>query len=276
MRLKNTLTTEMLEETVSTSLSAKDYSELEISFKSRYCGVVEISCKELRAYDFFGLTFRRLKANEFCAVTVLPLLFPVDVSLEMQGGAENVESYAEDRAGSDLSEVFEFADYTLGDSVHQIQWKLSQKHDQMIVRRGSYPLENSALLIMSPTQSNPARLSAVAETTVSIAQSLCEAGIRYKMLIWEKEQFCGYEVDCEEDLAALLTKLLSVEPNGKMPDETDLREIRHVICITDDLHRAMSFAEINAVVLLADGESQEGIICFSSKNPSEDLFEVKL
>lgn len=274
LKLKNRLTGETADETVKASLMAKENSLLNVSFKARYCGTVEISCSELRIYDFFGLTFRRVGAEDFCAVTVLPELFPVNIQIQSAGGADDIESYAEDRPGPDLSEVYEFADYMPGDSLRQIQWKLSQKHDRLIVRRGSLPLENSALLVMTPALSNPARLSAVAETTVSVAQSLCESGISYKLLIWEDERFCGYEVETEEDLAELLPKLLSVEPHSKLPSDAELGEARHIVCITDDLHRAVTYSQSGAAVLLADGESEEGIIGFSSVNPSEDLFEI--
>lgn len=276
LKIKNKLTQETVKQTVKTSLTAKELSNVAVSFKAENCGNVEIICEEIRLYDFFGLTFRKFTADEFCIVTVLPCLFSTEVTLKNQGGEEICESYAPDRAGFDLSEVFEFADYALGDSPNRIQWKLSQKHERLIVRKGSFPLEKSVVLIMSPTFSNPARISAVAEVAVSVGQSFCESGIKFEIMIWEKERFETYEIEGEGDLAALLPKLLSVSPHGEIPSETRLSGAKHKVCVTDELRKAASLSEMNVTVLLADGESQERIIGFSSQNPSEALFEIEI
>lgn len=275
LHIRNRLTQENLDETVRTPLAAKEETRLDVSLKARYCGTLEISCDEIKLYDFFGLTFRKVKADNFCTVTVLPEVFPVSINFGAAFGAEDMESYATDCSGQDLSEVFDFVEYTPGDSLHQIQWKLSQKHNRLIVRRGSLPLEKSAVLIMTPSLSYPERLSAVAEATVSVAQSMCEAGIGYKMMIWENERFVGYEAENEEDLAALLPKLLSVSPHNNTVDSEEIYS-GHKIIITDDIDKAVKYSENGAMVLLADGESAERITGFSSKNPSEDLFEFIL
>ncbi len=275
LKLKNRLTQEKLEDSVSVFVGAKEKTSVDVCFKAKYCGMVEILLSEVRLYDFFGLTFKRIKPDVIGAVTVLPEVFPIEVKLTGSFGADNVEDYAADRSGNDLSEVYEFAEYKSGDSLHRIQWKLSQKHGNLIVRRGSMPIEKSVMLIMTHSFANPERASAVAEATVSLADSFCEAGISCKLMIKDGDEFSECEIENEDDLAAFLPKLLSVSPHGDLLDENTAMP-SCTVCITDDEKKARYYNRLGACVFLADGKPSDGIICFSSKKPSEDLFETEL
>lgn len=275
LKLKNRLTQEEIEDSVSVSVGAKGKISIDICFKAKYCGTVEILLSEVRLYDYFGLTFRRINPDVSAAVTVLPEVFPIEIKLAESFGADNVEDYAADRSGNDLSEVYEFAEYKSGDSLHRIQWKLSQKYGYLIVRNGSMPIEKSVMLIMTHSFANPEKASAVAEAAVSLANSFCEAGISCKLMIKDSDGFSECEIGNEDDLVVFLPKLLSVSPHGDLLDE-DTVMTSYTVCITDDEKKAKHYNRLGACVFLADGKPSDGIICFSSKKPAEDLFEIEL
>ena len=65
---------------------------------------------------------------------------------------DDSESYAPDRAGYDLSEVYQLREYRPGDSLRQMHWKLSGKLDRLVIREASLPVRRSVLLFWERAQ----------------------------------------------------------------------------------------------------------------------------
>lgn len=281
VKIENILTGECTQEVIKSALYAKNTAEFSVKFKSSYCGTIKISFKNVRLYDYFGFTYRSMKIDESCCTTVLPEIFTVRITLH-SSDVQNLENeaYSSERSGTDISEVYYFRDYVIGDSPKQIQWKLSQKHDRLIVKEGSLPVQNSVLLILNPGKSEDvSAISATAEAVISVGQSLCESGIRFE-LMWKdgiKNQICCYSIESEEDLSAVLPTLLcakTTEMSELLPEET---EFENVICVTADENIAVTATAYQATVLLV-GEllNFKNIISFSPKNIAEDLYEVNV
>lgn len=226
IEIHNMLTDESRFENVNTLLGPKSDIDLNLKFQSRYCGTVCVACDRIRLYDFLGLTWRTVRIGVDYAVTVLPDVFPVDVDVPLNGESMDNESYAEDRCGEDMSEVYDFREYVPGDNVGHIQWKLSEKHGRLIIRRGSFPLDRMASLCMILAK-EPYKRSETAELTVSVSQSLCEAGISHEIIIGAEH----YAVDNQQDLSALLPKLLTYK---EIKLSEDLFKTDNVLIVTAD------------------------------------------
>ena len=189
-----------------------------ITLSDELCGAVEISCSELWLYDFWGLTRRSSRTGFRHKMFVLPEVFPTDIIITPSLSITNDETDAAPLPGPDLSEVFAFREYVPGDSLKQIHWKLTEKRDCLIVREGSR-LPDSRVLLFLQTDYNEgtapqgAAAAALLEALVSVGQSLCESHIPYH-IAWQDAAGGGlneHEIRQEEDLAALLDKLLSIE-----------------------------------------------------------------
>ncbi|MGI6077963.1 MAG: DUF58 domain-containing protein [Fastidiosipilaceae bacterium] len=215
--MKNMLTGEEQKLPLRSALYAKSTQGTDFRLLSKHCGTIRISGKSCRLYDFFGLTYRTVSLNVVHDCVILPDILPLLISLpEVLAMRRDSDFYAGDRPGSDVSEIFDFRDYVPGDQLNHIQWKLSEKHDRLIVKRGSYPLDESLRLWMNAGRStSPQALEEMAETTISISQSLCEAKQRHELLFREygQEDLSRYKVEDEGDLMALLSKLLSAGPS---------------------------------------------------------------
>ena len=63
-------------------------------------------------------------------------------------GTEDPDSgrYAEDRAGDDVSELYDIREYRAGDPVSRIHWKLLGRQEEIYIKEGGFPLEESPLL----------------------------------------------------------------------------------------------------------------------------------
>ena len=94
--------------------------------------------------DYFGILPTRAEAVALARTTVLPELFPMEVTLLAS------PCYAEDgtvaRRGEDRSEMFQLREYRAGDDIRQIHWKLSAKTDELILREASQPESRELLL----------------------------------------------------------------------------------------------------------------------------------
>lgn len=281
VKIENILTGECTQEVIKSALYTKSIAEFYIKFKSCYCGTIQISFENVRLYDYFGFTYRSVKIAESYCTTVLSELFPVRIKLHSPY-AENFENevYSAERSGMDISEVYDFRDYVIGDSPKQIQWKLSHKYNRLIVRQGSLPVQNSVLLILNPGKTEDvSAISATAESVISVAQSLCEAGVRFE-LMWKdgiKHQICCYPIASEEDLLAILSILLCAETTEMSELLSEEAEFENIICVTADENIAVTAIACQSIVLFA-GESinSSNLISFSPQNIAEDLYEIKI
>lgn len=278
--IKNILTGECSEEIVKSVLYAKNAVEFSVKFKSHYCGKIQVSFKDIRLYDYFGFTYRNLEIDESYCVTVLPDIYSIHITLQSLDKLNSeIETYSEDKIGTDISEVYDFRDYAPGDSPKQIQWKLSQKYDRFIVRQGSLPVQNSVLLIFAPGKGEASAISTAAEIAVSVAQSFCESGVRFQLL-WKdgiRHQVCSYYIENEEDLSVVLSALLCVE-TAELSDLLSVEtELENIICVTSDESIVTNALSYQAIVLFS-GELMDyaNVISFTPKTLAEDLCEINI
>lgn len=278
IKIENLLTGESACEQVLSTLYAFGNSEFSVKYKSEYCGTIEVSCENARVYDFFGLTYRKLKIAESRSSTVLPDVFPIDIKLNAALGVNGeVQTYA-DRIGSDLSEVYDFREYVQGDSPKQIHWKLSQKHNELIVKQGSIPTEHQVLMIFANSALMPLECSVAAEAFISISQSLCEAHIFHELMWFYGKTAYRYEIECEEDLAAVIPKLLSAGAIGQteLLEDEEILDFQHIVCVTADSSMAEKAAKYCSKVFLAGSESCSGVTSFAPDRAEEELCEIEI
>lgn len=222
--IKNALTGEEQTQTLKAALYPKSSAEIEISFKVRYCGDVSITLKNARLYDFFGLTNKTINIATAFNITVLPELLPVSLSAVSPFDSGDAQSYSNDRIGNDITELFALREYTNGDSIRSIQWKLSAKHDKLIVKLGSEPNDTRLCLCMlTHLCKEPPVLSTMAELLCSLSLSLCEKNILHEIFADD----CYYTVSNEQDLSAVLSKILV--KNSALPEDNDSAPL--IVCI---------------------------------------------
>lgn len=282
LEFENILTGENGKQNISLSLLCKNKNECLFRLKSEFCGNIKISVKKLRLYDFFGLTYKTIRIDKTFNTVVMPDVFPVNIKL-VSGEISNDDdiNYANKR-GQDLSEIFDFREYSVGDSLRQVQWKLSQKHNNLIVKEGSYPSpESVALVMLNGENSDAVNSSAMAEAFVSISQSLCENGISHKVVLtYENDiQFHLYNISNEEDLSAVIPKILSenkVSQSRSFFENCEDLAFEHIVCITSDEKLGTEALEYcSGVILIGECDNNE-IISLSCENIEQELFEISI
>ncbi len=138
------------EETDEIILSAPGFStaKAEFTVSSEHIGSVEIRFNKMYLYDYFKLFSIPVKLNKTFKVSFLPDIVPAEVSLRNNPYIiTDSDVFSDTKPGDDPSEVFKIRDYTGGDKLNRIHWKLSSKADKMMVKDFSLPL-NTAILIL--------------------------------------------------------------------------------------------------------------------------------
>lgn len=112
------------------------------------CGEVEVTCSGIRAYDFLRLFCKEIETLELASAVVYPKRRRLQVELSRAAaGIPKYTGMVQNRKGSDPSEMFDIRDYTPGDDIRSIHWKLSSKTDNLILRQASDPAHYNTVLL---------------------------------------------------------------------------------------------------------------------------------
>ena len=151
LRLSNLLTGQSELRRCRLSARPRRTETAEYDLASAHCGRIAIEAACCRIYDPFGLIGIRLKQTVLAQTTVQPKGFAQTIFISPDANCpDDSESYAPDRAGYDLSEVYQLREYRPGDSLRQMHWKLSGKLDRLVIREASLPF--SAALLGADTE----------------------------------------------------------------------------------------------------------------------------
>ena len=184
------------------------------SIDCAHCGTLRIQADGIKVSDWLGLACFSCKAPEAASLLVLPDLYPVRVNISDTFSA----SRQEDNAGQLRRDGLEtenggVRDYTPGDPVRRIHWKLSTKTDRVLIREEERPLAGSVLLLLETAGYDvaPEDMDGAAEALLSVSQSMMEAGVLHSVSWQDRGNLQWLEISCAEDFLAMRDALLSAQ-----------------------------------------------------------------
>lgn len=291
LELNNLLTGEQMQSRCTAALPSKGKNTVRWQIKSSYCGVIQIQVKKIRVYDWMGI-FCRTKENEVREqISILPDLFSPYVEIS-EALAENMESvrYSEHKKGTDASEIFGIREYTPGDSLKHIHWKLSGKMDELYVKELSLPVENSILLLFENCRERgiavaPEWTAGLAEIFFSISQALAEQGIHHT-LGWHNHQsmtFASMEVENTDDLADAIGGILTVGCQESTCNtvfsylnEPEAGEYSHVVYVAPEACRELELLKDSCVLTVIAAKGSPEVQSFTPATMAEDLAYISI
>ena len=217
LEIENKLTGDIRREKI-TRMVSKEYPSFTADFEERYSGKVKIRSLHIKAADVLGLVGFKVKGK----IKGSCLLIPDAVATEMGNSLPyyydmNSDRFSETRSGDDLSEVFDVREYQEGDRIHAVHWKLSAKSDELIMKEGSYPINNRVLLLLEngysldKAEEEKEQLELACGTLISLSENLSDKGIPHHIGWWNEAEL-GVQIqyiDSPEKLAEALSGLLS-------------------------------------------------------------------
>ena len=216
LRVCNTLTGSEKTVTLYRSIAPHSQDSVDITLESTHCGQYLISCDEFRIYDFLGLRGIRKRVEIKEKRVVPPETFSMQLKLsDAESSQGNGESFTLYRKGQDLSEPFQFRDYTVGDSPRQVHWKLSQKLDRYIVSDPSMESTRELVILWDSdsfsSSTSPKIPDALAESLVSMCLALAEDEIPH-CVVWKSSETGDIvlkDVDTPDDVYDVMSGILS-------------------------------------------------------------------
>ncbi len=129
------------------SVPGKSTEEFMLPISSKYCGRTDLFVEKSRVYDWFDMTYRKVKSHKEGCYYFYPVekYQPIDKILD--GSSEGEESTYKHVVGNDASEILQIREYRQGDNIKNIHWKLSAKSDKILIKELDCPNDNSILLI---------------------------------------------------------------------------------------------------------------------------------
>lgn len=213
LTVQNRLTGEKDIQLLEGSVPASDKAEIPFRVVSVHCGYLEVQVNEVILHDWFGFLPTRASCEAKGKMSVLPDTFEPMVMLAVSPSyTEDSDSWAENKRGTDYSEVFALRDYVPGDSLKQIHWKLSSKRERLIVREASYPTSRTLLLFWdkNTAETNGEEMDVMAEIVSSICQEISRQGIGY-VLAWTEGQECvSEEINTMDELLQVIPRMIKV------------------------------------------------------------------
>lgn len=130
-------------------IQAKNVQSVTFQLSSKFCGIVNIFCKQIYIYDPLRIFKFRIGRNVSVQAAVMPEGHEIEGIVNFTDRVnEESESFSEHKPGDDPSEVFDLRGYHPGDKLNRIHWKLSSKKDEFIVKDYSLPVDIPCLIFI--------------------------------------------------------------------------------------------------------------------------------
>ncbi len=193
------------------SVAGNSQREIQYVIKSEYCGLYKVFVKEVRNFDIWGITSKLVEKEKEYSGYMYPKYETIKKVTEILKVSYEKEKKFLGRKNSNLSETLQYRDYIEGDSLKNINWKLSNKFDQLIVREFDTPIDNQLLVVLDINAGKPEYQNLAYSVMFSISMSYVLHNMTHQ-LGWEKEDktFEITEISKETELLTVMKDILSV------------------------------------------------------------------
>ncbi len=191
--------------------AAKGDSETEFSFRTEYCGLIQIKADKLRVYDYMSLYSSSKPLDAYMEAAVFPVSSPLDIDLPAEAfDNTGVSELTADKTGENNDEIRQIREYRTGDSKRHIHWNLSAKTDKLWIKEYQKDADLTAGILLScGGEIKTQQQSAFYSLFFSLALGLLQSAALVKVC-WYDGGKGGYIIDeaaNAEQLRELLVRL---------------------------------------------------------------------
>ena len=156
-------------------------SSLVFELGSDYCGRFDVNIDHVRIYDLLGLSYKNAVKKYVKSVYLYPAFKPYDKVTEVRRVNYEKERYFSNRKSPVLSEILQYREYQPGDNLRHINWKLSDRYDELLVREFDTPTDNQVLITFDITNDNLKTKNMVFSTLMSVSSAYLKNGIFHQV-----------------------------------------------------------------------------------------------
>lgn len=211
INILNTLTGSFIQSPFATTISGKKVQKANLKVSESEIGQVYLTIKDFEIFDLFRLVSFRREVQLEDTVVVMPADIDVEAPqmfvTETEG--ESIR-FSENNRGRDVSEVFDYRDYEPGDDIRAINWKLSGKRDELVIKEFSEPLNYSAIVLVDLVEAEPDRLEQCASVAAGVSRELLAQGVMHTLAFFDSglEEFVFTNIENEEERELGIVRLI--------------------------------------------------------------------
>ena len=188
---------------INTPIYPKNVQKLSTLFSSQHCGIANFKISRVRLFDILRISRIRLPEKSISQENAQTAVFPI--SLELKNEVSDYydldlesEKFSPDEPGNDPSQIFDIRQYSDGDKMSKIHWKLTAKQGELMTKEYSLPSADSFLIITDSyvgQGEDASRLFDVCcSLTLSLSQLLLENNASHRIAVFsEKERRLKYQ-----------------------------------------------------------------------------------
>ena len=219
VRLMNSFTGEVNEQSIVFSLPSKRRENIRMHLLSEYSGKLHVTVESIIFYDLLGIFSYRKKINEATSYYILPTVYDVTVSVRDEASFLNEDfDHFINKIGIGR-EYFNLKEYTPGDNIKEIHWKLSSKLDEIVVKENSETVSESFLILFETSYLEekriitPKLIDAMLEVYLGITKLLIEHEkiVSIGWLGKDDEELRIIQVGSLQELHQLYSQILNIE-----------------------------------------------------------------
>lgn len=198
--------------------------EIKQLLRSRHAGRIEASIVGLTVYDLFHIVGITDSANYSTGVVVWPSFLDSEET-EIYGCVEGFPKENESKKrGAEYNPDYEMREYVPGDELKSIHWKLSAKHDKLMVRE-RMATGRDKINVLLPLGSDRAENDALMEALYGLCRLLLSKEYPIQ-LYWpgNGQGLRGHFIAEQGELENVISEILS----GKGISEQNVRELMEI------------------------------------------------
>ncbi|MDO4363457.1 MAG: DUF58 domain-containing protein [Clostridia bacterium] len=268
------------------------------------CSAITIKCISAESDDMLGITKISMKKPKPFTFIAYPKMLPINLSSYNYSFVNSDIRHTQiTKKGSDYSDIQDFKEYTPGDSVKAIHWKLSSKSDKYIIKIGSDNTSINTLIFFNLGKSNiyddeelqNKVLSASLQLGFSISTKLLDSGITHRLCSVGQNGLEFYSIkDYDSEASAQRSILLSTVPNENksgvkyLLSEPQVRDYAKIICIccednTNEAEHLALYADVTTIVISNNASnittsrnSEAKVIKLPLENINETQYNIEI
>lgn len=222
---------------------------VDIKLKAELCGGGEISVDKIVISDYLGLlSFRLKKLPEKCTVKILPRIPDTGSQTEiLRSASENITFDDSDEESDETSTAltgvpgYEHREYIPGDPLKRVNWKLSSKKDQFMVRLDEKVTSSSQIfrldipMAKEPNRESYAIMDTIVEGSLAMLSMLVMSGYESEYNYFIEDHWEMMEIADEGTLMLLQERLAGILPypaENRQPDHDINEKGKAMMCFT--------------------------------------------
>ena len=245
------------------SMCGREEKQVEIEVQCDYCGKYFITIEYIRMFDFWGIFSKKIHKKQTFETCMYPQYYNVNSISQIMRTNYEKEKYFSHRKGHILSEILQYREYQKGDNLKLVNWKLSSKYDDLIVREFDTPTDNQLLIIFDTFEGDNVYKNIVYTVLVSISITYAQNNISHYVSWYNpvKKIIENHSVERYEDVFFNIKNIFETETEddhisiGYLLENRQIDKYAKVIYITnkltDGIKKELVFRE-NIKTILVD------------------------